>query len=345
MAVTSTTSSPPPAAAGFSRRGLLARAGLMAGAAAVGTGLLDLDGGEGHLARGALRFAYDPSDGRRFVVNDNDILQFALNTEYVEGEFYNRAANGVGLPEESTTGIAAHGAKPNAAAAPGAVTTYSAGPVPFEDNATGRYLKQFFQEVAAQEIAHLNLLRTVLGKKVPARPQIDLAGSFTTAMRAAGVIGPTDTFDPFASQKNLLLAAYFQNDIGVTAYVGASPYIAKPANLQAAAGILGVEAYHAGESRTLVFAMGQADASFLFDANMISVARNHTASLSGAPAVTDEGVTGAGGAANIIPTDGNSLAFARAFPAILSLFYLNTSTTLSPSPGGFTPQGFNSRIR
>ncbi len=49
--------------------------------------------------------------------------------------------------------------------------------------------------------------------------------------------------------------------------------------------------------------------------------------------------------ANIIPTDGNSLAFGRGFPALLSLFYLNKAATLAPAPGGFIPNGLNGRIR
>jgi hypothetical protein len=75
------------------------------------------------------------------------------------------------------------------------------------------------------------------------------------------------------------------------------------------------------------------------------VTRNDTAALAGGPATTDQTLTGAEGAANIIPADGNSIAFGRTFPQLLSLFYLNTKATTAPAPGGFLPAGLNGRIR
>ena len=99
-------------------------------------------------------------------------------------------------------------------------------------------------------------------------------------------------------------------------------------------------------TRTTVFAMGQNDPALLINADTIATARNNTAALSETPVVqTDEGINGPGGVANIIPTDGNSIAFGRSFPALLSLFYLNTVQTPTPPAGGFLPAGLNSRIR
>ena len=348
---------PPPAVT--SRRRLLARAGLLGAGAALGSGLLPVGRDRrGNEAEAASKIAFGPTTGeKKFAVTDLDILTFALNTEYFEAEFYQRAVNGTGLPASLLSGVQGYGAKPYAAATPGAVSVYSPGtstivssvnnttptPVAFTDTD----VQQFFQEIAQDEADHVMFLRTALGKYAPARPASDYSGAFTTAMTAAGVIPAGSTFDPFASQTNFLLAAYFINDIGVTAYVGASPYISSPTNLEAAAGILGVEAYHAGTTRTLVYALGEADSTtnLLADSAMISALQNTTASLSGSPPATAQGVLDSSGNANIIPTDGNSIAFARGFPAVLSLFYLNTATTLAPAPGGFTPSGLNGRIR
>ena len=163
-----------------------------------------------------------------------------------------------------TTGGQGYGRSPYKAVAPGSVSTFISGtqttnsdapntPVPFTDNV----IKYFAQEIAEDEAEHVTFLRTTLGKKTPARPASDYALSFTLAMRAAGVIGATETFDPFISQSNFLLAAFFINDIGPTAYIGASPYLANPAYVAASAGILGVEAYHAGTTRTLVYSLGR----------------------------------------------------------------------------------------
>ncbi len=344
-----------PAPAGPSRRGLMARAGLMGAATAMGAGLLDFGGDRRRNAASAemaMRTTFATTGEKKFVVTDTDILTFALNTEYFEAEFYSRAASGVGLPDALKTGIQGYGKTPNKKVAAGTVNTYTAGPVPFDTTTTiGVAVSQFAAEIAMDEVGHVQLLRSVLHAKAPAFPEVDLAGSFTTAMIAAGVIAAGTTFDPFASLENFLLAAYFINDIGVTAYVGAAPYLTSAADVATSAGILGVEAYHAGVTRTLAYSLGQSDspladpATFLEDADKISTLRNTTAAIAGAPPLTDQGVTNADGSANIIPTDPNSIAFGRGFPALLSLFYLNQAETLTPAPGGFLPAGLNGRIR
>jgi hypothetical protein len=59
--------------------------------------------------------------------------------------------------------------------------------------------------------------------------------------------------------------------------------------------------------------------------------------------VTDEGINRPGGVANIVPSDGNAIAFGRPFGAVLNVVYQNM--TAVPTPGGFFPDGFNGRIR
>src|SRR5205814_2659724 len=122
------------------------------------------------------------------------------------------------------------------------------------------------------------------------------------AMQAAGVINKGQTFDPFASENNFLLSAFLFEDVGVSAYKGAAPLINNKTFLDAAAGILAVEAYHAGIVRTQLFERGLGDVT-----NKMSDARD---SLDGKADDDDEGVL-KDGKANLVPADGNGIAFGR----------------------------------
>jgi hypothetical protein len=126
-----------------------------------------------------------------------------------------------------------------------------------------------------------------------------------------------------------MLGAYVFEDVGVTAYSGAAPLIQSKAYLAAAAGILAVEAYHAGNIRTVLFDQGQGNATAA-----ISAVR---AALSGA--TDDQGVV-MNGLANITPTDVNALAFSRTTTQVLNIVCAGGAS----GNYGFFPQGLNGAI-
>lgn len=246
------------------------------------------------------------------TLTDADILNFALNLEYLEAEYYLRAYFGHGLGAGDVTGVGT----------PGDVTGGSK--VTFKTSA----IRQYAREIALDERAHVRFLRSALGADAVARPEIDLVDSFNAAAQAAGLVAAGGSFDPFADETSFLLGAFLFEDVGVTAYKGAARAIENKDFLEAAAGILAVEAYHAATVRTVLFALGLSG-----PANKISNARD---SLDG-PDDLDQGIR-LGGRANIVPADANSIAFSRTPDQVLGIVYLGTS------PGGFFPAGLNGTI-
>ena len=313
-----------------------ARRALMARTAALGFGLA------GASVLGACRSG-DGSDipvapvATGAPIGDADILNFALTLEYLEAEFYLRAAYGTGLTSDMVTGTGTAGSVTGGAAVPFTTAT----------------VRQYAKEIANDEKGHVAFLRSALGSATVARPAIDIQNSFTTLFRSAGIIAMTDTFDPYANELNFLLASFVFNDVGVTAYKGAAPLISNKTYLEASAGLLAAESYHAGLIRTVLYARGvdttnsAYDASILTKVGMISDARD---SVDG-PSDDDQGIAPNGTAtattttvmSNIVPTDANSIAYGRTTGEVLNVVFLNTAGGAQTS-GGFFPSGINGRI-
>jgi hypothetical protein len=252
--------------------------------------------------------------------SDGSILNFALNLEYLEAEFYLRAATGEGLPGDMVSGTGTYG------------EVTGGRRVDFQST----LVRNIAREIASDEKQHVAFLRGALGGSAAARPRISLDTSFTAAATAAGLIQPGEAFDAYASDRNFLFAAFLFEDVGVTAFKGAAPFISNKTYLDAAAGLLATEAYHAGIVRATLFGEGLADES-VFDAiAKVSAVRN---AVSG-PADDDQGI-GTAAEGNLVPTDEFGRAFGRSPQQILNIVYLSADAGTS---GGFYPNGLNGDI-
>ncbi|MGH9404003.1 MAG: ferritin-like domain-containing protein [Terriglobia bacterium] len=176
------------------------------------------------LLGGAARSAMAQTSG----LSDADILNFALNLEYLEAEFYTVATTGktiaqIGIPVGSNAGQTTGGGKVNFK---GAV---------FVDDNMGLMAEQ----IAYDEQRHVLFIQNALksfGLTPVSKPAINLD--------ALGV--------GFANLQQFLTLARAFEDVGVSAYAGAAPLISNSTVLGYAARILAAEAEHSGAIRLQV---------------------------------------------------------------------------------------------
>ena len=281
---------------------------------------------------------------------DAAILNFALNLEYLEAAYYLAVVGRltelpgyeegkVQLPDGYT------GTDPDASLYP----PFTPGFSPNTVTKVSTLVAEYAQEIAQDELNHVLFLRAALesvGAPVADLPTVNLSSSFVAAATAAASLtqnglgfDPAD-FNPFANDTFFLHGAFIFEDVGVTAYKGAAKFISSPEYLEAAAGILAVEAYHAGTIRSFLYASdfrrenryGGVDIWTIVRA--ISDARD---SLDGSDDL-DQGIVGNetydtvapaahegpnGRGANIVPTDANSVAFSRTPLQVAKIVQLN----------------------
>jgi hypothetical protein len=164
---------------------------------------------------------------RAQAISDADVLNFALNLEYLEAEYYTRGVTGSGLGVQNAD-------------------LRGGNRVSFANGAT----REILAEIAENERSHVRYLVEVLGDDAIPFPAVDFVGGFRAAGRAAGL---GNNFNPFADDVSFMLGGYLFEDVGVTAYKGAAPLLRNPDILEAAAGILAVEDYHMGAIRSMLY--------------------------------------------------------------------------------------------
>jgi hypothetical protein len=164
------------------------------------------------------------------AISETDILNFALNLEYLEAEFYTYAVEGKSI---TSFGIGIDGKANGENPASGGMTT-GGSKVNFDNDEI--FSRDIAAEIGVDERAHVILLRNALGSAAVAKPNISL--------NALGI--------GFGNQVDFLTVARILEDIGVTAYTGAVGMLKTPAIITTAARILAAEAAHSGSVHTQV---------------------------------------------------------------------------------------------
>jgi hypothetical protein len=290
---------------------------------------------------------------------DADILNFALNLEYLEANFYYLAAFGTTIDKANAASTAAGAPLIALSGTVGTAGTVSGGSkVPF----TTIQVASYAIETAVEEGKHVQLLLSALGSSAVAQPALNLGTSFQTLATAAKIPGGSG-FSPYASDATFLVGAYVFEDVGVTAYHGAAPLLTSSANLTTAAGILAVEAYHAGLVRTTINYLDPTGANIAAYTNLISTLRaslSQAGLLGAAPSAYDTNpddyglatfsvsLGGGGNATATRLTDADStnvVAFARNTTQVLNIVTgggaVNGTVAVSPATGVFFPAGLN----
>ncbi len=332
----------------LSRRTFLAGAGTAAAATLV-TGC-----GNGNVTPVTIT---PPTAGTAPTYTANDILNFALNLEYLEAEFYLRAATGSGIPA--------------ADAGTGAGTVNGGAMIP---NLTAAQA-EIVNIIAQDEYNHVKFLRSALGTNAVARPNIDFTNAFNAlgTLATAGSATPMTSFNPFASFNNFLIGGFTFEDVGVTAYHGGAGALQtlQSAYLGPAAQILAVEAYHAAILRTLIVGTSlpaAATPNVAGPSTYINLAvgvAQVRAALSGAATLSaggelalSSGITYSTatppaaptvGSSTIVNADSNAIAFARTFDQVLHIVYATSNASngypFGVTSGGFFPNGLNGNIK
>ncbi len=257
---------------------------------------------------------------------DVAVLNFALNLEYLEAAFYLAAVGRIS--EIKSIGGTAEIRLPAGFDGTSPIAGMS------------QEVLEYAQEIAEDELAHVKFLRQALGSAAVDRPVIDLDQAFRAAGNAASN-GAITNFNPFANELFFIHGAFIFEDVGVTAYKGAAKLITDKNNvLDPAAGILAVEAYHAGLIRLLLHERkDEMVTSSLTVEQVVQAISDLRGSVGGGK---DEGITKMG-SANLVAADANAVAYGRTTSEVLKIVYLNGNAGVSM--GGFFPMGLNGSIK
>ncbi|KAM5549166.1 desiccation-related protein PCC13-62 [Rosa sericea] len=265
---------------------------------------------------------------------DVDRVQFALNLEFCQAEYFLYGALGKGL-DSISPGLAQGGPPPI-----GAQKALLLDPD----------VARISEEIAYQQVGNIrSIVQTVGG--IP-RPQLNLGliiwGSVFDLALGKPLVPP---FNPYANSLNFLLAAYAMPDLAQLSYVSSiASLTTNSSSLSLASKLLPIKAGQSAVIRTLLYR----NATQVVPPYSITV-REFTEAISqftnnfGKCGIKSEGILLADttlGAenrttSNVLSADANSLSYSRTEREILRIVYGTGNERL---PGGFFPKGANGKI-
>ena len=229
-------------------------------------------------------------------VSDTDILNFALNLEYMEAEFYTLITSGRTIDQPPfNIPIAGTGT-------PGPTTG-----VGQLDLSSDPILNFTAQELAYNERAHVQLLRSVLGSDAIAKPALNFTPAGVTTI-----------------SRFLQVARVFE-DTGISAYGGAAPLINSRSILVTSARIALTEGIHIGNIRLHIAQRGIPN---IGPVDPLDIIVRLPPQLG----------------ARLISADAQGLTAVRTFSQVLSIVY-GPGAPPGTDRGLLFPQGFNGNIR
>lgn len=235
-----------------------------------------------------------------------DVLNFALNLEYLEATFYSYLTTGADLPSSLTAG------------ATGPVTNPPATPA-WQTN----FVEDMVNEIYYDEMSHVADLQSALGSSAVPRPALNLAGG--------GVV---------TTASYLQISRTFE-DVGVTAYAGAAQYLSGT-DLTYAAQILGVEGFHAGALRYAAIIYNVAGGTPADAEDVIPNDEGSPAAARMGPG-TNGGYFATASPANMTGNTLPGFAFTRTPSQVLQIVYGAPGKT-GVTSGGYFPSGMNGNI-
>jgi Ferritin-like domain len=237
--------------------------------------------------------------------SETDVLNFALNLEYLESTFYSFATQGTDLPSNLTAGS-------------GAITGAPSAKIAFPN----QQITDIFNEIFFNEMSHVADLQSLIGSGHVARPALDLS--------AAGAV----------TSANIITIARQFEDVGTTAYAGATALLTGT-NLAYAAQILAVEGFQAGALRLISI---QQSAPFAAADSLDVPTSDPGAEVLATQGPTAAGgffaTSGTATATTSVPL---ATAFTRSTSQVLQIVY-NAAGKTGVSKGGFFPVGLNGNI-